>query len=145
MCECSEGGGEKGGGEIRRIMVPAMGRNALGSRRTRANSHPRRNIAELPETAAGSRFTQENREPRYPHLSSAAQSKDVKSPAFTQGWGLRGSAWIWEHFTSTVVGLPGVKLCLLLFFSFHWVIIRELLSRQMLNLLLLHLAFQNNE
>lgn len=51
----------------------------------------------------------------------------------------------WEHFTSTGPGFPGVKLRLPVFFFFHRVIIRELVSRQMLNLLLLHLAFQNNE
>lgn len=60
------------------------------------------------------------------------------------GVGAEGVRVFWEHFTPTVAGLPEVKLSLLVFF-FHCVIIRELLSRQMLNLLLLHLAFQNNE
>lgn len=58
--------------------------------------------------------------------------------------GAQGVCGFREHFTPAVFGLPGVKLCLPVFF-FHWVIIRALVSRQTLNLLLLYLAFQNNE
>lgn len=51
----------------------------------------------------------------------------------------------WEPFVSATFRFPEVMCCLSMFFFFHWVIIRELVSRQMLNPLLLHLAFQNNE
>lgn len=51
----------------------------------------------------------------------------------------------WEPFASAAFGFPEITLCLSVVFFFHWVIIRDLVSRQMLNPLLLHLAFQNNE
>jgi len=66
-------------------------------------------------------FTHENKEPVYPHLSSAAQSKDMKSPAWGGG---RGFCMFWESFTCAALRRPEVMLCLSIFF-FHSVIIRE--------------------
>ena len=55
VCVCTEGRDKKGGGEIRWIMILAMGSTALAWG-IRGEAHPRRNIAELPETTSGIHF-----------------------------------------------------------------------------------------
>lgn len=106
VCLCTEGRDKKGGVEIRRIMILVMGRTAL-VRGIRGQIHPWRNITELLETTSGIHFTHENKKPVYPHLSSAAQSKDVKCPVWGGG---REFCVFWEPFTSAAFGCPEVML-----------------------------------
>lgn len=49
----------------------------------------------------------------------------------------------WEPFTAAPIRCPEVMLCLPVLIC--WAIPRERVSREMLNPLLQHLAFQNNE
>lgn len=105
--------------------------------------------ADVGEFIAGVTSLRRQQEPFYPRKEGATIPSFVKRSTKQRceepclGWGLEGSARF-GNTSHLMFALPGAKLCLPVLF-FRWVIIRELVSRQMLNLLLLHLAFQNNE